>query len=161
MTLNSRNSFAGSPAWKNFCARPSVWARPRDFILRARMSARRCRPAAGFGSSGGSEMISARFHGWSPIRFYWRDEQPMVDWCRTDDIRFKDSFFEQTITRAMRDPFRVLFRHQTPVETLGEIEAESPASAPTGFIYHMSRCGSTLVSQILAALPDRVVIFGA
>jgi hypothetical protein len=103
-------------------------------------------------------MISARFHGWSPIRFYWRDEQPMVDWCRTDDIRFKDSFFEQTITRAMRDPFRVLFRHQTPVEMLGEIEAESPAAAPTGFIYHMSRCGSTLVSQILAALPDSVVI---
>jgi hypothetical protein len=102
--------------------------------------------------------ISDRLRGWSPIRFFWKDGQPLVDWCLTDDVRFTDPFFEQTITRAMQDPFRVLFRHQTPIEALGELEAESPVAAPTGFIYHMSRCGSTLVAQMLAALPDSLVI---
>jgi len=102
--------------------------------------------------------ISERLRGWSPIRFYWRDGQPTVDWCLTDDIRFTDPFFEQTITRAMQDPFRVLFRHRTAIEALGELEAQNPAAAPSGFIYHMSRCGSTLVAQMLAALPDNVVI---
>jgi hypothetical protein len=102
--------------------------------------------------------ISERLRGWSPIRFYWRDGQPMVDWCLTDDVRFVDPFFEQTITRTMQDPFRVLFRHQTPIEALGEREAEDPVAGPAGFIYHMSRCGSTLVAQMLAALPENVVI---
>ena len=102
--------------------------------------------------------ISERLRGWSPIRFFWQDGQPLVDWCLTDDIRFTDPFFEQTITRAMQDPFRVLFRHCTPIEALRELEAEDPVAAPTGFIYHMSRCGSTLVAQMLAALPDSLVI---
>ena len=30
--------------------------------------------------------------------------------------------------------------------------------APAGFIFHMSRCGSTLVSQMLAAVPETVAI---
>lgn len=30
--------------------------------------------------------------------------------------------------------------------------------APSGFIFHMSRCGSTLVSQMLAALPHTIAI---
>src|SRR4029077_6493953 len=29
---------------------------------------------------------------------------------------------------------------------------------PSGFIFHMSRCGSTLVSQMLAALPSNIVV---
>jgi hypothetical protein len=33
-----------------------------------------------------------------------------------------------------------------------------PGLPPTGFIFHMSRCGSTLVSQMLASIPDNVVI---
>ena len=102
--------------------------------------------------------ISERLRGWSPIRFFWQDGQPLVDWCLTDDVRFTDPFFEQTITRAMQDPFRVLFRHRTPIEALGELDAENPVASPTGFIYHMSRCGSTLVAQMLAALPDSLVI---
>ena len=102
--------------------------------------------------------ISERLRGWSPFRFFWQDGQPLVDWCLTDDVRFTDPFFEQTITRAMQEPFRVLFRHRTPIEALRELEAEDPVAAPTGFIYHMSRCGSTLVAQMLAALPDSMVI---
>jgi gluconate kinase len=30
--------------------------------------------------------------------------------------------------------------------------------SPSGFIFHMSRCGSTLISQMLAALPRNIVI---
>jgi hypothetical protein len=55
-------------------------------------------------------------------------------------------------------PFNMLFRHQTPIETLVELQNTHPGLPPTGFIFHMSRCGSTLAAQILSALPQNIVI---
>jgi hypothetical protein len=52
----------------------------------------------------------------------------------------------------------LLFRQQTPIETLSELQAQAPGLPPTGFIFHMSRCGSTLAAQLLAALPRHIVI---
>jgi hypothetical protein len=52
----------------------------------------------------------------------------------------------------------LLFRHQTPIETLAELQDIQPGLPPSGFIFHMSRCGSTLMAQMLAALPQNIVI---
>jgi len=41
---------------------------------------------------------------------------------------------------------------------LGELYEGSPGLEPTGFIFHLSRCGSTLVSQMLASLDENIVI---
>ena len=101
---------------------------------------------------------SDQLSGWSPIRFYWREAQAMMDWCYLGDLQFKDPFFEQTINQALRSPFSLIFRHQTPMEDLCELAARQPGAPPTGFIFHMSRCGSTLVSQTFAALESSVVI---
>lgn len=93
--------------------------------------------------------------GWIPIRIYWHDSQPMVDWCYIGTRRFSESFFEHTIQKCLWQPFNVLFRHQTPIETLAELQ---PGLPPSGLIFHMSRCGSTLTAQMLAALPQNIVI---
>lgn len=58
----------------------------------------------------------------------------------------------------MRQPFNLLFRHQTSIEMLRERDAFEPGLRPNGFIFHMSRCGSTLVSQMLGAIARTVVI---
>jgi gluconate kinase len=39
-----------------------------------------------------------------------------------------------------------------------ELQSVEPGLAPSGFIFHMSRCGSTLAAQLLAALPQNIVI---
>ena len=96
--------------------------------------------------------------GWIPVRFYWRDDQPMVDWCYLGPHRFQDPFFEQTVGQRILEPFNLLFRHQTPMQLLGELHEARPGIQPTGFIFHLSRSGSTLVSQMLAALAKNVVI---
>ncbi len=98
------------------------------------------------------------FFGWVPMRIFWRDAQPIVDWAFLGTRRFTDPFFAQTIQPCLRHPADLLFRHQTPLETLGEIAATQPSLRPTGFIFHMSRCGSTLTSQMLAALPSNLVL---
>ena len=96
--------------------------------------------------------------GCVPIRLYARGGRHYVDWCRLGDTRFTEPFFDQTVERAFRRPSALLFRPQTPIEALGEWHALSPGLPPGGFIFHMSRCGSTLVSRMLAALPQAVVI---
>jgi hypothetical protein len=82
----------------------------------------------------------------------------MVDWGYVGPHRFSDPFFIQTINQCLRHPANLLFRHRTPLESLGQITANQPSVQPTGFIFHMSRCGSTLISQMLAALPQNLVL---
>jgi hypothetical protein len=98
------------------------------------------------------------YSGWTPMRIYWRANGPMVDWAYLGDKRFTDPFFLQTITPCMRLPADLLFRHQTPLDDLGGIVGSQPSVRPTGFIFHMSRCGSTLISQMLAASPENIVL---
>ncbi|MGB7924194.1 MAG: sulfotransferase [Pyrinomonadaceae bacterium] len=104
------------------------------------------------------KMEAAQLRGWMPVRLYWQQSRPMVDWCYLGTRRFTEPFFEQTIDECLRRPFNLLFRHQTPVEALAQSQEFEPGLSPTGLIFHMSRCGSTLVTQMLASLPQNIVI---
>jgi gluconate kinase len=96
--------------------------------------------------------------GWVPIRVDWRSSPPEVDWCHLGAERFIDPFFDQTIGRRLQEPFCLLFRHRTPIDALIDRAAHHPGLRPAGFIFHMSRCGSTLIAQMLAAQEKSVVI---
>jgi len=93
-----------------------------------------------------------------PIRIYWQNQQAMVDWGFLGPRRFTDPFFTQTVNSCLRHPANVLFRHQTPLDQLGEIASSHTSLRPTGFIFHMSRCGSTLLAQMLAAAEENIVL---
>ena len=99
-----------------------------------------------------------RFDNWIPIRVDWQHSRPVVHWCRLGGLRFTEPFFDQTINRALAHPANLLFQRQTPIEALEQWAASQPGLTPTGFIFHMSRCGSTLISQMLAVLPKNLVI---
>ena len=92
------------------------------------------------------------------MRIYWRESRPIVDWGYLGAQRFTEPFFEETCRQCVRHPANLLFRHQTPLENLGEIVSTQPRARPTGFIFHMSRCGSTLICQMLAAAAKNIVI---
>lgn len=94
--------------------------------------------------------------GWVPYRV--RLDRGRVNWCYLGTDTFTDPFFEQTIERCMTRPFNQLFAHETPAGELIERSRESPGVAPAAFIFHCSRCGSTLFSQLAAALTGTVVI---
>ena len=92
---------------------------------------------------------------WAPSTIRWRANGPLVEWCHLGDLRFTHPFFEQTIVLAMQHPFNLLFRHGTPLADLRGADTELKLA---GFIFHMSRCGSTVVTQMLAALARNVVL---
>lgn len=85
-------------------------------------------------------------------------EQPTVDWCQTAGIVFREPFFSETVDRCLRHPSRLLFRAETDLEELCRAEEAQPGLPPAGFVFHMSRCGSTLVAQMLAAATEHAVL---
>ena len=96
--------------------------------------------------------------GWTPIRLSWDGRQPIVDWCLTEGVPFTDPFFDQTVERCFRDPCRLLFRRKTGIEEVGRFVADHPGLPPAAFVFHMSRCGSTLLAQMLATVPAHLVL---
>jgi hypothetical protein len=95
--------------------------------------------------------------GWLPIRAYNSENRLMLDCCWMGQQRLTDPFFDHTVDSCMKAPFNRLFRRQLEISELVEIEANRPVLQPNGLIFHLSRCGSTLVAQMLAALPWAVV----
>lgn len=96
--------------------------------------------------------------GWTPIRVDAAVGEPVVDWCHTAGADVTDPFFEQTVERWLRHPFRLLFRRRTGMDELVAAAAERPGLTPAGFVLHLSRSGSTLVASMLAALPSTLVL---
>lgn len=99
-----------------------------------------------------------RLAGWTPMSVQFDAGAPAIRWCFTEGVQFTDPAFDQTIERCLADPFRLLFWRETDITALAELAAVSPGLEPAGFIFHMSRCGSTLVAQMLAGLESTLVI---
>lgn len=94
---------------------------------------------------------------WTPIRVSWDEPAPVVDWCHTEGVTFEEPFFAETVDRCLRHPFRLLFRHRSDLDALCRAVDDQPGLAPCGFVFHMSRCGSTLLAQALAAVSSHAV----
>ncbi|MBC8009903.1 MAG: sulfotransferase [Burkholderiales bacterium] len=97
---------------------------------------------------------------WLPIQLHPGDASTCatVEWASFGDLALTDPFFEQSIGAALRHPARLLFRHHTSLDALAPLADTAPELAPAGFVFHVSRCGSTLVAQALAADPRHRVL---
>jgi gluconate kinase len=95
---------------------------------------------------------------WLPAAASWRDRALWVHWTDFGAAPLSEPFFEQSVGRVLRKPFNRLFPHSTPIEALARAADAGRLVPPDGFVFHMSRCGSTLVSQMLAALPGAIAI---
>lgn len=68
----------------------------------------------------------------------------------------REPFFHETVERLQqrRRPASIAVR---AIDSLIEVGAAVRFLSPSGFIFHMSRCGSTLVANALRALDDTIV----
>ena len=71
------------------------------------------------------------------------------------DVRLDEPFFQQTVDRAKEDQRGELF---TEFDVLLQLEKTLESVAPTGFIFHSSRCGSTLVANACRAIANSIVL---
>lgn len=95
---------------------------------------------------------------WLPFHLRRGGTGVEVEWGYAGARRLTEPFLHQTLTTLSRHPFNEIFRCATPLAALVERARHLPGLPPAGFIFHMSRCGSTLAAQALAALPDAVAL---
>ncbi len=95
---------------------------------------------------------------WLPSQLVWSGSVPAIDWLHHGGQRLIHPFYADSVHRVRSLPFNRLFRVRTRLDALAPAVLNAPAPAPDGFIFHMSRCGSTLVSQMLAAVPENIMV---
>jgi hypothetical protein len=96
--------------------------------------------------------------GWLPVRTFWQRGELYLQWSYFGEQQLREPFFEGDVQHSLFKPFNRLFHPSTPITALADWLQVHPGLRPTGFIFHMSRCGSTLVSQMLASLDRSVVV---
>ncbi|HEU5149658.1 MAG TPA: hypothetical protein VFU19_04130 [Iamia sp.] len=122
--------------------------------------ARRLTPGAGAGPLA-ADPPRARWDDvadWTPWVISPGVDGPVVEWVHTAGRSFSDPFFHQTIEAARRHPARLLLDARTALADLPADAGRAPALPVAGLVLHMSRCGSTLVAQVLDALPRLLVL---
>lgn len=93
---------------------------------------------------------------WLPVGLIEGEGGTAVDWARFGQASLARSFYADSVAEAVCRPFNRVFRHSTAIDAFIDAAAEQPSAAPAGFVFHMSRCGSTLVAQMLGALDGTI-----
>src|SRR5215207_5253781 len=70
-------------------------------------------------------------------------------------VSLVEPFFHETVERAKRENRAERF---TEFAVLLQLEKQIDSIPPTGFIFHSSRCGSTLVANACRAVADSIVL---
>ena len=82
-----------------------------------------------------------------------------MQWFRRHaGLRFEDRYFHDTVARAAKRPFNLAFYRDTSIEVLQAVAEATPGIPPSGLLFHLSRCGSTLVSNAFASRDDTLVL---
>lgn len=93
---------------------------------------------------------------WIPYKLKMEDNQLLFEWLELKGKRFTEPFFEETISKC-----KGRNHSQKNTSTLEEfINIADPINSipPSAFIFHVSRCGSTLLSQLLATSKNNIVL---
>jgi hypothetical protein len=97
-------------------------------------------------------------HNWIPYRLHLKDEA-LVEWLYIKDKKFEEPFFDETIVTCKSfDQNSKDFRSASSIDWLSEAVKSIEHIAPTAFIFHVSRCGSTLLSQLLSINDEHIVL---
>ena len=95
--------------------------------------------------------------GWLPIDAVVVDGRPGLWWMDMSDVSLTEPFFQQTVERAKAQNNQRGERF-TEFDALLQLEKVLDSVPPTGFIFHSSRCGSTLVSNACRSITNSIVL---
>lgn len=106
-----------------------------------------------------SNQADSTIRGWVPVKLYAEDEGLLCRWLYVGDKNFTEPFFDDTIASRRGLPENgYLQKKMSSTNVLAEMVAEMEVIEPTAFIFHISRCGSTLISQMLSLQPSNIVL---
>ncbi|MBV9858911.1 MAG: hypothetical protein JO038_02235 [Alphaproteobacteria bacterium] len=100
-------------------------------------------------------MQLADLAAWTPVAVNLGSAAPSVDWGDLRGVRFAEPFLQQTVGRWAGDDPQPLIR--TSLDVLAALDV-APSLDPAGLVFHLSRCGSTLLSRLLSVVPGTLVV---
>ncbi|AFD07704.1 sulfotransferase family protein [Solitalea canadensis] len=87
---------------------------------------------------------------WIPYKLRFEQQEWMFEWLYLENKRFIEPFFDETVGKC-----KSLANNSKYIRTVSDYESliwqgeTVDAIHPTAIIFHVSRCGSTLLSQLL------------
>ncbi|RYX86238.1 hypothetical protein EON83_03170 [bacterium] len=103
--------------------------------------------------------MNISLNDWTPARLAFEAGAWKVNWCLPGrEAHFGAPFWLDDVARWTLHPCNLLFGVTTGPGALQSLANESPGLKPSGLIFHLSRCGSTLLSQMLAASEKNLVV---
>jgi len=95
------------------------------------------------------------YKNWIP---YSISDESSVNWLFLGEKRYLEPFFEETIHICRRQPDNQKSIRQTDLAELNAACKEITTVQPNAFIFHISRCGSTLLTQLLSLQEANIVV---
>lgn len=106
-----------------------------------------------------NDSIAAALRNWVPYKLTNEAGEDSCRWLYVGDQPFTAPFFDETISACRSLPENSAWvKAVSSLSILPEWGAGVEAVAPTAFIFHVSRCGSTLVSQLLCKQLANIVL---
>jgi len=96
---------------------------------------------------------------WIPYKIIVEDNEPLVHWMNISGISFDKPFFSETIIQSKKYPCNSSkFKCVSSIENMIEWSEFYSEAVSVVFIFHISRCGSTLLSQLIGLDSKYVVL---
>ncbi len=95
---------------------------------------------------------------WIPYKLSYQDNDWQLLWLDLQEKHIEEPFFDETIRFCrLRMKERSEYVPASSLDFLIEAAKDINSIAPGAFIFHVSRCGSTLLSQALATAETNIV----
>jgi gluconate kinase len=101
------------------------------------------------------------FHNWLPSKLFEQDGALFLEWIYLCDVRFNMPFFDESLAKCRTsNTMEGVDRRKdqiSSIDFLSEVAQTVDAVEPSLFIFHTSRCGSTLATQVLSLQHQNIV----
>jgi hypothetical protein len=94
-------------------------------------------------------------HGWVPVQFAIESGEIFFRWMELSATDISEPFFRQTVEKLIKLGNKT---RTTKVQELIMMGGSTPAIRPSCLIFHVSRCGSTLLTNALRASTNCIVL---
>lgn len=106
-----------------------------------------------------NDSIATALRNWIPYKFTKDAGQDICRWLYLGNTLFTEPFFDETISTCQKMPENSAWQKAaSSVDVLTEWAGQVEAVPPTAIIFHVSRCGSTLVTQLLSQQMSNIVL---
>lgn len=105
------------------------------------------------------ENIKHLLSNWIPYKLVEKNNEVYFEWIYLADLKFTEPFFDETIYKCKGHEYNSKrFKTVSSVENVIEWSKELESVELKSLVFHVSRCGSTMVSQCLASSSENIMI---